>query len=494
MFTDDVRCRVWKQVQSRGIRAFAEFLTPAVLAQAARMVGLKISCCPLNLAHMAWLGLALAIDETKSFASVLSVTFKLLVDMGVPPLKLGPTQSSKGSGPRAKRKNGKESRKPQRSKHDPRSNDPTKVTEEAFVKARKRMPLGYWIALVILLADRFASEHDKVIRWKTFRLLAMDGTLINLPERQSLAKFFGTANNQKGGRIPQARMVMMQFPLCRVPYRFTIGPKTKDEKGMAAELLHHLVAKDLLLIDRGFWSFGLFCAIESRNAYFAIRQVAQVKLKFVKRLGPKDTLVQFAPSDPKWRKLKLPRALTFRRIEYQIPGFRPSAIITNLTDPKLISRREWVGMATRHEAGRVLENSIYHRRWEIETTFRELKVSQGMKDVRSRTPKSVLYELASHVLLYLMVRWLMVKAASAHGGDPLRLSFENALREVRDMLPALIAKSHRWVETVLLPRLLDRIEAHHVPLRPGRHYPRPNDTKVINKGNGQKRVPSKMVA
>jgi hypothetical protein len=31
-----------------------------------------------------------------------------------------------------------------------------------------------------------------------------------------------------------------------------------------------------------------------------------------------------------------------------------------------------------------------------------------------------------------------------------------------------------------------------VPLRPGRHYPRPHDTKVKNKGKGKKQIPSKL--
>ena len=47
---------------------------------------------------------------------------------------------------------------------------------------------------------------------------------------------------------------------------------------------------------------------------------------------------------------------------------------------------------------------------------------------------------------------------------------------------------------VLLPRLLDRIAGHIVPERPGRHYPRPNDTKTRDIGYGQKKRPSKLVA
>ena len=499
MFTDDVRHQVWDQVQSHPVRAFAKFLTRDALAEAARRCGRGLSASPLNLAHMTWLGLALAIDRTQSFASVLTLTFKMLIDAG----RLVPPDAAPERKPRTKRsrkgkpKGAKRPRRrpaaPGRSKHDPRRSDPTKVSEEAFVKARARMPLRYWITLVMLLADRFGREHEDRIRWKRFRLLAIDGTLLNLPRYQALRDHSGTARSGRGGTIPQARLVMLQFPLARVPYRFAVAPKSQAEKLMAAPLLTHLRPDDLLLMDRGFWSYGLFSQVRQRGAYFATRKIEQVHLKVIRRLGPKDTLVRLIPTDKRWKKMGWPESLELRRIDYQVRGFRASALITNVTDPKLVSRREWVGMAT-HRAGEVLDKSVYHRRWEIETTFSELKVRQGLGQLKGRTPGTIDYEIASHVLLYLMVRWLMVEAAEAHGLDPLRLNFTEALREVRAIMPALVTRSPRHVQSVLIPRLLARLAEHEVPERPGRHYPRPKDRKTRDLGHGRKQQPSKMVA
>ena len=135
-----------------------------------------------------------------------------------------------------------------------------------------------------------------------------------------------------------------------------------------------------------------------------------------------------------------------------------------------------------------------HYGWEKETSFAEVKVSQGLKRLRGRTPATIAYEIASHVLLYLLVRWLMVTAARERGLCPLRLSFIEACREVRDMLPALVTRSLRRVRAVLLPRLRERLAEHIVAERPGRHYPRPKDTKVRDLGHGRKQQPSKLVA
>jgi hypothetical protein len=491
MFTDEVRSEVWNQVQSRGVRAFVRFLTPDVFNQAARQVGRRIIASPLNLVNLVWLGLSHALDTTKSFANVLTVTFKILGDAPHSPRAKSHHPRSRPTGPndRASRRAARA-----RSKHDPRRDDPTQVSEEAYVQARARMPLGFWIALIMLLADRFARQHEATLRWKHFRLLALDGTLVNLPRRAALAKSFGLGKGRRGGRSPQARLVLLQFPTTRIPYRFALGPKTEAEKTAAGTLLKSLLKDDLLLMDRGFWSYGLFCQIVEQEASFAIRQIAQAHLEHVRTLGPDDTLVRYAPTDRKWRKLQLPEAMELRRIAYQVRGFRPGAVITNVTDPAVISYAEWVGMTTAHEAGRVLDDTIYHRRWQIETSFSEMKVFQKMKALRGRTPGSINYEIASHVLLYLLVRWLMVEAALAHGEDPLRLSFVECLREIIDMRQTMMTASSRRVRQVLLSRLLGRIAGHPVPLRPGRHYPRPKDTKIKDNGHGKKRLPSKMVA
>jgi hypothetical protein len=441
--------------------------------------------------HLVWIGLGCALDGASSFATVLTVTFKILAD--VPNSPLDPESQLPHLPGRSGRRLARKAAKKKRSKHHPRRNDPTQVTEEAFAQARAHMPLDFWITLALLLADRFAQERDDMIRWKRFRLLALDGTLVNLPRYQALSDHFGTAKGGHGGRIPQARMVMLQFPLTRVPYRWAVGPKSQAERTMAEPLLDHLLKDDLLLMDRGFWSYGYFWRIAQREAFFAIREIANANLKHLQTLGPKDSLVRYLPTAPKWRKLGLPKEMVLRRIRYQVRGFRPSALITNVTDPNVISYQEWVGMTTKHEAGRVLDDAIYHRRWEIETSFRELKVSQRMKQLRGRTPGTIYYEIGAHVLLYLMVRWLMAEAAVEYGLDPLRLSFTDALREIKHMARTMVTASPQRVRNVLLPRLLRRIADYHVPLRPGRHYPRPNDTKVKDLGYGRKKQPTKLV-
>ena len=132
-----------------------------------------------------------------------------------------------------------------------------------------------------------------------------------------------------------------------------------------------------------------------------------------------------------WKSLPyLPKSQTLRVIRYHDGRISvPAPCVTNVLNPKTISREDWVRMATADEAGRVLEAGLYHRCWEIETMFCELKVRQGMqRSLRSRTAEGVAFEVAGHVLLYFLTRWLIFEAAEEHGVSPLRISFTQALR------------------------------------------------------------------
>lgn len=468
MFTDERRCDVWEQIRQHDIRAFSKRITPAVLAETASRTGVQLGKSPLCLANLVWLGIASALHKGQDFAFVLKMTLKLLEDQqDFYSTKVG--EAKKNGKRRGQKKNCN------KSKHSPKRDDPTELTEEAFVKARRRMPLSFWVNLIIVLGERFQQQHQSLLTFRGFRLLAMDGTCINLQNWKALRDHFGTAKNALGNQNAQARMVMLQFPLVRLPYRYELCPLDNGECTIARRLSQHLSKNDLVLLDACFWSYGLLWDIQNRQAFFAIPlKKKKFNLKRLRGLGSSDQLMCWTPRDSRgqWRKEKLPKSIELRIISYQLPGFRAQKLATNVLSASRIPREDWVRMANDCTEKGKFKPGIYHRRWEIETTYCELKANQGMEgNLRSRTPESIQFEVAGHVVLYFLVRWLIVEAAMKHGIDPLRLSFVQALNELLAMHPSLVTARGKWVH-ILLRRLLDRIAQHRVPLRPGRSYPR----------------------
>jgi hypothetical protein len=230
MFKDEHKRGVWNTLRQHDLQPLSRLLPNSLVAQAARQAGVKIGAGALNACTLVWLALLSAVETSRNFAGVVELVLKLLHDAqqwnGEPsPSLLPKAHRGRNAG---KKGNGKKNKSSGacRSKHDPRGGDPNLVTEEAFVQARKRLPAKFWIALILLLGECFEREHGRLQRWKKYRLLAMDGTTINLPGHRRLADHFGTASNQQAGRTVQARMVMLQFPLTRMPWRYTLAPRS----------------------------------------------------------------------------------------------------------------------------------------------------------------------------------------------------------------------------------------------------------------------------
>jgi hypothetical protein len=489
MFTDGHRGKVWDQLRQQDLPAFNRMLTCEAVVEAAGLAGIAVGNGPLSILILPWLAVSAALHIGRSFADVLVVALKILSDQ--PGWKESPLgrqcelpRQCQGKKQRKQGKKGKKKEKQRRSKHDPHGNSLGSVTEEAFVQARKRLPLSFWAWLLIVLGQRFEAAHPEADLWKEFRLLMLDGTHVPLPRWKRLIAFFGTSKNRKkkAHNRPQARMVMLALAKTRMPWRYEVTPWRTHEQAIAHRLLMGLRVNDLVLMDRGFWSYALFWQIAQRSAFFAIRLRSNIPLKTVKSLGYGDRLVAWRPCKKSGRKglvpwEGLPREITLRVLDYQIRGFRKSAVVTNVLDPDRVSREEWVRLAGFDAAGHVIEAGLYHRRWGIETLFNELKNSQGMaRGLRGRTPESIHYEIAGHVLLYLLTRWLMVEAGESHQVDPETLSFAAAQNELKDMRQTLLTANPQRIRRILLPRLLRRIAQHRIAFRPGRHYPRIQET------------------
>jgi len=467
MFTDRKRTEVLDEIRRHDQAIFDHILTPDLFFQAARMSQLPIVLSPLNLITLVWLAVCAARNPNQSFADVLQLSRKTLQDHeAFPSSPLATLLEASGPPPR------------KTSRHDPRKSALEPVSEAAFSKARSRMPSDFWVALFILLGQRFLELYPQVVRWRRFRLMALDGTEILLPDWAALRSHFGTSCNARGCHGPQARLVLLQYPLARLPRAYLLEPRSSGENTMARRLLQGLCSEDLVLLDAGFLCYGLLWQIHQQDAFFCLRLKKSLNLRRIKQLskqtGNRDVLVEWTPKDSRgnWRKEGLPGSLRLRLLTYRAKGFRPLRLLTNVLDEQDVPYECFWGLSLSEE-GEVLCKGAYNLRWEIETTYLELKVQQQLEGgLRSRTPEGIYYEVAGHVLYYLLVRWLVVEAARAAGVSPLRLSFTGALEEINGQWASAVVASRGWLEQTLRPRLLERVGRHEVEERAGRTAPR----------------------
>jgi hypothetical protein len=132
----------------------------------------------------------------------------------------------------------------------------TCVTEEAFSQARKQLTHGFWRSLFNRLCRQYEEKFTPRMLWKNkFRVLAVDGSEVDLPNVPDLVGFFGRPKNGKGGsKTPQGRLVAM----CSVFTGFCLAFKFVSLRFTEHAALRHLIRRlrrdDIALMDRGFFS------------------------------------------------------------------------------------------------------------------------------------------------------------------------------------------------------------------------------------------------
>jgi transposase IS4-like protein/DDE family transposase len=257
------------------------------------------------------------------------------------------------------------------------------------------------------------------------RLVAVDGTCLDVADTVENDTFFGRPGVNKGERagFPQARVVALAECGTHAIFAAVAGGLSTGEPAMLEQLLPRLEPGMLLLADRGVFSYALWRKAIGTGADLLWRIRAD-------RNGPQPELVEDLP-DGSW----LARLQRSTGAERALPPMRVRVIDYSIDDGRDHpgSYRLFTTILDPAEAHAVDLAAAYHQRWEIELAFDELKTHQrGPRTVlRSKSPDLVLQEIWGHLCCHYAIRSLMTHAAVHTGHDPDRTSFVTALRIAR---------------------------------------------------------------
>ena len=305
--------------------------------------------------------------------------------------------------------------------------EPPKLpSKSAIFQARDRLGAEPVKALFDRVAQPLATAQTPGAFLAGRRLVAIDGTTLDVADSDVNAEHFGRPGVNKGERsaFPQARVVALAECATHAIFDAVVGPYTTGENTLARDLVSRLEPGMLVLADRGFCGFPLWSVAAGTGADLLWRAKTNMKPRHVETLDDGSWLGEFRLSGNAGRHAE---PLTIRVIDYELDDGRgdpcgPYRLFTTLLDPVEAPANELA--------------FAYAQRWEIELAFGELKTHQrGSKAVlRSKSPALVEQEIWGHLCCHYAIRTLMFEAAHDAEVDPDRVSFTAALRITRRSL------------------------------------------------------------
>jgi len=305
----------------------------------------------------------------------------------------------------------------------------TPPSKSAIFQARARLGSEPLVALFEQVAKPIGAQQAPGVWLAGRRLVAIDGTSLDVADTTANAEHFGRPGVNKGEQaaFPQARVVALAECGTHAVFAARVGTYSQSETTLTGTLLDHLEPGMLLLADRGFFSYALWRKAIATGADLLWRVRTDTS-------APQPTHVEDLP-DGSW--LAHLRGLTpaaerrqepmlVRVVDFTVDDGRENPttyrLFTTLLDPAEVTALDLA--------------AAYTRRWEIELTFDELKTHQrGPRTVlRSKSPDLVLQEIWGHLCCHFAIRSLMAQAATHSGHDPDRVSFVAALRITRQTL------------------------------------------------------------
>lgn len=270
------------------------------------------------------------------------------------------------------------------------------------------------------------------------RLMAVDGTVLEVPETPENVTAFRFQKDHPRSSYPQVQLVGLGECGSHAIVAAAFADCRTGEQTLLPQLIDAFEPDMLVMADRGFYGYDLWQQALQTGAALLWRVASSILLPVLVELTDGSYLsVVFRPNlAPRLRgpiiaavrageAVHPVQAIVVRVVEYDVPDRIGNGknetikLITSILDPTEVSAIELAG--------------AYHERWEIEAVFDEIKTHQRgpTRILRSRSPDLVEQEIWSLLLTHYAIRALMCRAADEADADSDRLSFLRTLRVIR---------------------------------------------------------------
>jgi hypothetical protein len=262
-----------------------------------------------------------------------------------------------------------------------------------------------------------AAAAGAAVRWYGLLVCAIDGTTISIADSdRNRATYARHPGNHGGAGYPHLRLLALVACGTRTIIDAVFGPTSLGEIGYTHRLRRSLHPGMIVLLDRNFDSATLIAAVAATEAHLLVRIKSNRNLPILRRYPDGSYLSQIG-------------ATRVRVVQAEIS-------ISTTAGRHTGHYRLATTLLAHHRYPAAALVTLYHQRWEIETSYLEIKSSiLGGRVLRARTPAGIAQEIYALLITYQILRIAITDAIQATGGiDPDRGSFTIALNAARDQV------------------------------------------------------------
>jgi hypothetical protein len=271
------------------------------------------------------------------------------------------------------------------------------VTASAYSQARYKLKHTAFIALNKTAIVETVYSDENYHKFWGFRILAVDGSKVVLPNTKDVREEFGTIaysngkNSEIKGKHPYALASVLYDVLNRVAIDARLGKARAYEIDLAVEHLAHTKEKDLLTMDRNYPSYRMLAQLTQSNRDYVIRCSAasfSAARKMLKGEGKESQIVTLKPCAeqmPIIRKLGLPISTKVRFVRVKLSTGENEVLVTSLHNEKSYPSSDF--------------SELYYLRWGIETFYGLLKTRLELENFTGTQAEAVRQDFHSSVYL-----------------------------------------------------------------------------------------------
>lgn len=351
------------------------------------------------------------------------------------------------------------------------------VTASAWCQARLKLGHTAFIELneEAVIQTLYAAESGSfaVRRWNGFRVLAIDTSLVRLPNTQALGQEFGWVgcSNERGryGRFPQARLSCLTDVLNRIALQTFFVPWEEGERQVASRHLARMEASDLAILDRGFAGYELFAQFVQAGRHFVCRcptsSFGAVNALFKANVAGQSRQVPLQADrhhKEALRQAGLPEVITVRLVTVRLPTGELEVLATNLLDEERYPTECFA--------------ELYYYRWNVETYYGLLKGRLDLENFTGLSPEAVRQDVYATVFVSNL-ETILTRPVNEQLAEPSR-----ALKHRQQVNHAVGFHALKSQAVALLlsrrpvPEVVAKLErlflANPTVVRPGRQVPR----------------------